>query len=81
MRKLIWIILILIAFVWLAIAFFWTGVNTENKSYDFPEATPTVSEEVQSQISPVPPATSSSEATPSSPVKLLSPTVKVNLNY
>ncbi|EKD53006.1 MAG: hypothetical protein ACD_61C00185G0002 [uncultured bacterium] len=42
MRKIIWIVLILIALLWLAIANFWTGSKDTRKNFDFPEATPTL---------------------------------------
>jgi len=40
MRKLIWIVLLLIALLWIAIAVFWIGPDIPQKNYDFPAAVP-----------------------------------------
>lgn len=69
MRKIIWLILILIAILWIAIAQFWTGSENTVKTYDFPEATPTVTIEISEALpDPGLPTASPSaglEATPS----------------
>lgn len=80
MRKITWIILILIVLVWVAIAIFWTGTKTDNNTFDFPEAAPTISEEIQPPISSIPLATSSADATPTAS-KLTTPSGNTNLNY
>ena len=60
MRKITWIILLLIALIWLAIARFWTGSEKPEKTYDFPESTLTLT---PTPTEP-PLASPSAEATP-----------------
>jgi hypothetical protein len=61
MRKIIWIVLILIALLWLAIANFWTGPKEERKDFDFPEATPTLTAYPTEALLASPSATPSAE--------------------
>ncbi|HCQ31382.1 TPA: hypothetical protein DIU27_03305 [Candidatus Collierbacteria bacterium] len=81
MRKIIWLVLLLIALLWIAIATYWTGPEKAEKVYDFPELllTPTVSP--PDIFSTPPSATSSPEASSTSSIKVVSPTVTSTLNF
>ena len=81
MRKMIWIVLLLIALLWIAIATYWTGTKEIEKKYDFPEATPTLTPYPTDIPQATFSATVSPEASPTSLIKIVSPTVKSNLNY
>lgn len=90
MRKIAWISLVVIIFVWLAISAYWTGHNGKPKQKLFPtdELTPTLAAP-DLTITPVPVSTSSAtpSATPSekpsptSLIKAVSPTVSVEYRY
>jgi hypothetical protein len=74
MRKIIWIVLLLIALLWIAIATYWTGTEKTEKVYDFPEASPThiVADQSSSRFAF---RHHFSGSFPASPIKVLSPTV------
>jgi len=85
MRGMIGLIILLIAVIWIAIAVFWIGPDIPQKNYDFPAAVPISPsrEEFPVLISPeaTNSATPSGEILPTPTIFLISPTVKVNLNY
>ena len=80
MRKMILIVLLLIALLWIAIATLWTGTTGIEKKYDFPEApsslTPYPTDYPQATFSDIP-----ANASPSTTILTISPTTAINLQY